>query len=216
MPITSNLDVIPEQSTAYLSGDLIDNNGSAVGSATVEVLQISITAGGQIVNSRLHQDVYGTEVSPINGGWLDAAGEFEIRLKPADTVIVGTVESGAEQPHEIESLFYWASVASGTLTNPFSTTTGSKLVTVSHLGHGLVTGDDIVFNGGTSVGGLNCNGLRVITRIDANSYSFTIEELQADAVATATGGGSVEWFANGISARDFASFTVRSSDKIPS
>lgn len=216
MPITSNLDVIPEQSTAYLSGDLIDNNGSAVGSSTVEVLQISITAGGQIVNSRLHQDVLGTEASPINGGWLDSSGDFELRLKPADTVIVGDVDNGTEEAHEIAALFYWDSIASGTLTNPFATTSGSKLVTVSHAGHGLATGDDIVFNGGTAVGGLNCNGLRVITRIDANSYSFLIEELQAVAASTASGGGSVEWFANGISARDIASFFVRSIDKVPS
>ena len=217
MAITLNLEVIPEQRTAFLTGTLVDDQGSAIGSATLEAFQLSISAESTIVNSRLHQDVYGTEASPVNGGWLNAAGEFEVKFKPADTVIVGTVTANQEQSHELEAMFYWDSESHGTLTNPFSVSSGSKVVTVSHAGHGLSSNDDVCFNGASSVGGLNPNGVRIVTVVDSNSYTFEVEGFQGNASSTVSGGGgNVEWFANGTSASDIVSFRIRSVDKVPS
>lgn len=217
MAITLNLEVIPEQRTAFLTGTLVDDTGTAIGSATLEAFQLSISVDTTIVNSRLHQDVYGTEASPVNGGWLNASGEFEVRLRPADTVIVGTVAANAQQTHELEAMFYWDSESHGSLTNPFSVSSGSKVVTVSHAGHGLTTGDDVCFNGASLVGGLNPNGVRIVTVADSNSYTFDVEGFQGNASSTVSGGGgAIEWFANGLSASDIVSFVVRSVDKIPS
>jgi hypothetical protein len=85
--------------------------------------------------------------------------------------------------------------SSGTLTNPFSTTAGSSIVTVVHNLHGLTGGDTIVFTAvGSAVGGITAaqlTGTFVAAIIDANTYSF-----DCGVIAGATagpGGGSVSY-----------------------
>lgn len=75
-----------------------------------------------------------------------------------------------------------------TLTNPFTTTNGSAVVTVAHTGHGATTGDYVVYDGATAVGGLTLDGEYQLTRIDANSYTVTASSVASSGAA---GGGSV-------------------------
>lgn len=72
-------------------------------------------------------------------------------------------------------------------TNPFATTSGSTLVTVTETGHGAATGDTAHINGATAVAGLTLNGAFVITKINANSYTINAA---TTANATTTGGGT--------------------------
>jgi hypothetical protein len=82
------------------------------------------------------------------------------------------------------------------LTNPFTATLGSAVITVADTAHGCVTGDFVTFSGATGLGGNITAGVLnqqyQITVADVNSYVFT-----ASAVANATdvsgspGGGSV-------------------------
>lgn len=69
--------------------------------------------------------------------------------------------------------------AQASLTNPFTATTGSKVITVSAPNHGAVDGDFVTFNGATGLGGnitaAVLNGVEFqITYISANSYSITV------------------------------------------
>jgi len=83
-----------------------------------------------------------------------------------------------------------------TLTNPFTATNGSAVITVSDVAHGCVTGDFVTFSGTTGLGGnitsTVLNAEYQITRITDDSYSFV-----ATATANATdaagspGGGTV-------------------------
>ena len=74
------------------------------------------------------------------------------------------------------------------LTNPFTTTNGSKTVVVTDVDHGAITGDFVTFSGASAVGGLTLNGEYQITYINTNAYSI---QAASAANADATGGGTV-------------------------
>jgi len=78
--------------------------------------------------------------------------------------------------------------ATETLTDPFTTTNGSRVVIVTDVNHGATDGDYVTFSGATTVGGLNLNGEFRITYINTNSYSITASSA---ATSSATGGGTV-------------------------
>ena len=76
-----------------------------------------------------------------------------------------------------------------TLTNPFTTVSGSKIVTVADSAGGYSNGDFVTFTGATSVGGLTISGEYQITAISgATSYAITAATA---ASSGATGGGTV-------------------------
>lgn len=75
-----------------------------------------------------------------------------------------------------------------TLTNPFATTLNSKIVVVTDVNHGAISGDYVTFSGASLVGGLDLNGEYVITYVDTNTYTITAFN---DASSSTTGGGTV-------------------------
>jgi hypothetical protein len=75
------------------------------------------------------------------------------------------------------------------LTNPFATTDGSKLVTVTDTGHGANVGTYVNFSGASAVGGLTLNGDFEILTATANTY--TIASSTAATSTVASGGGTV-------------------------
>ena len=76
----------------------------------------------------------------------------------------------------------------------FDATAGSTLITVSDTGHGASTGDFVSFSGASSLGGLITadvlNSNYEITRVDANSYTFSAS-VTASATDSGNGGASV-------------------------
>ena len=78
--------------------------------------------------------------------------------------------------------------ATETLTDPFTTTNGSRVVIVTDVNHGATDGDYVTYSGATTVGGLDLNGEFRITYISTNSYSITAFNA---ATSSATGGGTV-------------------------
>ena len=80
----------------------------------------------------------------------------------------------------------------GTLTNAFSTTSGSAVVSVADTSHGCATGDTVVFSGGTAIGasGITLSGSYVITVTNANAYTVTHGSA---ATATVSNGGSANY-----------------------
>lgn len=90
------------------------------------------------------------------------------------------------------------------LTNPFSATTGSAVITVAHTSHGRLVGDYVQFDNVTGLGGNMSQAVleleyQVATVINANSYTFNARDPSTGApvLANATdasgspGGGSV-------------------------
>jgi len=74
------------------------------------------------------------------------------------------------------------------LTNPFTTVSGSTTVTVTDANGGYVNGDFVTFSGASAVGGLTLNGEFQITYFTGNTYTI---EASSAASSSATGGGSV-------------------------
>lgn len=73
-------------------------------------------------------------------------------------------------------------------TDPFATTSGSKLVVVTDTAHSATVGTYVTFSGATAVGGLTLNGeFEIIRIVDGNNYN--IASVTA-ASSTATGGGA--------------------------
>jgi len=73
-------------------------------------------------------------------------------------------------------------------TNPFATTGGSNIVTVTSTANGVGVNDFVTFSGATAVAGLSMNGqFQVLNVVNANSYTVTAN---GSANTTTTGGGS--------------------------
>ena len=75
------------------------------------------------------------------------------------------------------------------LTNPFTTVSGSKTVTVTDGTYNPGVGDYVTFSGATAVGGLTINGNYVVTGVLTGS-TYTIASVNS-ASSSATGGGTV-------------------------
>lgn len=73
------------------------------------------------------------------------------------------------------------------LTNPFSTVSGSPIVTVSHFQHNAQVGDTVIIDGASAVGGLTLDGEYIIVSADVSTYTINAG---SNASSTATGGGT--------------------------
>ena len=74
------------------------------------------------------------------------------------------------------------------LTNPFVTTSGSPIVTVTDAGHAAKAGDFVTFSNADAVGGLDMNAEFEITSVTSSSV-YTVTH-SSNASSGATGGGS--------------------------
>jgi hypothetical protein len=76
-----------------------------------------------------------------------------------------------------------------TLTNPFTTTMGSPIVTVQDASGVAIEGGFVDYSGGTAVGGLTLNGeYQIQSVVDSSHYTITAA---SPATSGATGGGAV-------------------------
>ena len=78
--------------------------------------------------------------------------------------------------------------ATATLTNPFTTTSGSATVLVTDNAHGALQNDFVTFSGASTVGGLTLNGEFQISFVSEDTYNITSA---TNASSSATGGGTV-------------------------
>jgi hypothetical protein len=86
-----------------------------------------------------------------------------------------------------------------TLTNPFTATLGSAVITVAATAHGATTGSFVTFTGATGLGGnvtaaiLNLSTGYQVTVINANSYTITVGvNANATDVSGSPGGGTLK------------------------
>ena len=82
------------------------------------------------------------------------------------------------------------------LTNPFTATLSSSVITVADTAHGCVTGDFVTFSGATGLGGNITAGVLnqeyQVTVVSANSYTITVgATANATDVSGSPGGGTV-------------------------
>ena len=76
------------------------------------------------------------------------------------------------------------------LTNPFTTTSGSKSVKVTDTNSGFMVNDFVTFSGATAVGGLTLNGTYQVTTVISGT-AYTITSATAATSSSGPGGGTV-------------------------
>ena len=121
-----------------------------------------------------------SDVAAVGG--LNLTGTFEIASVTDDAYVI-TVGSQAiaGQTGGGSSATYGHTLGP----NPFSTTSGSAVVSVADNNHGLSVGDVVLFDNSSAVGGLDLNApFRVSSVTDANNYTIA-----ATSTATSTVGG---------------------------
>ncbi|MFN3585756.1 hypothetical protein [Phenylobacterium sp.] len=78
--------------------------------------------------------------------------------------------------------------------DPLTTASGSGVVTVAHIGHGLTTGQEVKLSGAETFNGLeaaNLNGVREITVVDPNTYTFVAGAADTASASGAGGGAAI-------------------------
>lgn len=203
-------DVTPIRRTATLSNPFVATNGSSIvvvtdaGNGAYEgdfvTFSNASSLGGNItaavlnkefqITSRLNPNQYQVDVgvmanaSDTGNGGSSVQAVYQINAG-TDTNLGGAGWGAGE----------WPIPTISTLTNPFTTSSGSAVVTVAHTGHGLTSGQYVAFSGASAVGGITANYFAAtfqITYINANSYSITVS---TTATSSATGGGTVTAYA---------------------
>jgi hypothetical protein len=77
--------------------------------------------------------------------------------------------------------------------NCFATTSGSTTITATITGHGAITGDYVTISSSSAVGGVpaaDINKEHVVTKVDSNSFTFTVDTA-ATSTVSAGGGTSI-------------------------
>jgi hypothetical protein len=82
---------LDEQSTWYYSRTITDELGAALGSASITTLTLTwyeLDSGTDAIVNNIN----GMDVKAANNGigTISSVGKFEMRLRPADTIILGT------------------------------------------------------------------------------------------------------------------------------
>ena len=75
------------------------------------------------------------------------------------------------------------------LTNPFTTTSGSPIVSVAYNSHGFAVGDFVIFKSFSAVGGLDMNNEFEVTSV-TNTNAFTVTHTSNATSSVSGGGGS--------------------------
>jgi len=132
------------------------------------------------------------------GGWItNSSGTFAGVCRSLFNWISLTSENllsvGTNQRYYIQNngAFYSITPVSRTVTylvnNPFTTVSGSNLVTVTDAGLVSTVGTFVTFSGATAVGGLTLNGSYEIVTVGAGTYTI----YAPGATSGATGGGAL-------------------------
>lgn len=132
---------------------------------------------GGWINQSYTNTYYGMANSLAN--WVPSTGA---NLLAVGTTLKYYVESGGVY-HDITPVRATSTINN----NPFATTNGSHVVTVTDTSHGAYTDDFVTFSGATAVGGLTLNGeYQILQVVDANTYKIYSATA---ATSTSAGGG---------------------------
>lgn len=122
-----------------------------------------------------------TGISRAIKSWAQIDGQI-------DTAVASATAVQISQGGQLSDITPYRST--GSLSSPFTTTSGSSTVTVAHTSHGAITGDRVIFSSATAVNGLTLNGEFTITKVDDNSYTIVAS---SNASGSGSGGGSLTY-----------------------
>ena len=153
---------------------------------------VSVNASDQVtIDHTGHRFAIGDHVTLSNTsavGGLSFNDTFEITDIAENSYTITFSSKGTAASGGGNTIGYGHSLGN----NPFTTSSGSSDVTVTHKGHGLSVGDVIAYSNGSSVGGLDFDKtFRVSGITNSDTYIITA---QSNATSTANGGGGAVGF----------------------
>lgn len=198
-----------EETTNKYTATIKDQDGTAVPSSSLDAMTLTVYNETSETIIRTTMDALNT-----NGVTVDANGLVTWTMRPYETKIVD-LTINVEDTEDRVALFeyYYSSLSSGTMaSNAFTTVSGESTVSVSHAAHGLAVDDNVVFIGVDDVGGLELDGLWLVSEItDPNTY---VIRHRSAATSSETGGGTPEFYYNGKSGKHRLKFKVRRVDTV--
>ncbi len=174
-----------EETHARITATLRDDNGDDLSLTDFDLVLLTIHSKRPFAFLRKTTNA---------AGLIDLVdGEFSWLLQPRDTDLVDGSKVGATEGHVATFEFAHASDRVDDLVDPFSVTSGSSVVTVTHPGHGLEVGEHVSFDATDEVGGLSLSGLFLVTEVvDADTFR-TAAHQNATATAADAGGAVVAY-----------------------
>lgn len=175
--------------------------------STAELRLTLDNSNGDVANAELHIDraTFGSNTYQRNGDDLvigiasNSAGkvvlndffagqnDYSLYLESRDPHLMTKGLMG-EEMRELDASYNFSGLV--LQTDSFSMTAASDVITVTMANHGFVTGEQVTFSGVTAfdvAGPSDVNGVKTITVIDANTFTFT---MSGPADTSMTGGGS--------------------------
>lgn len=122
-----------------------------------------------------------TAASAVDG--VTVANTYFITKTDANnyTIVVPTAATGSTSGAGGSTAYIYYRI---TLTNPFTTVSGSKVVTVAHTAHGALVGDFVIIGSASAVNGITLSGEYTILSTTTNTYT-----IMASTAANASGSG---------------------------
>lgn len=174
-----------------ITGTLKDQADNPIGSGDLDALLLSIYKQGDGTRTlRTSVDLLADPRFTIN-----VLGEFTWNVRPCDTGLIDLdTPLGTAEPHMAVLRFLWNASSSYALSGALTTVSGSNVVTVDHVAHGLAECDHITIVGSSRVGGLDLDGVQTVETADVDSFTF---RTKTNATGSETGGGPFTVFHGG-------------------
>lgn len=197
---------ILEETTAKFTAVVKDQDGTAIPYTSLDTLQLTVYDQDTETVLRTTTDALNS-----NGVTVDASGNLTWILEPYETKISNlTIDIEATEDKVALFEYSYSALKTGTITDGFTTTSGSSSVSVSDNAHALAVNDSVIFVGVDDVGGLELDGQFLVTEItDSNTY---VIRHRGTATSTATGGGTCNYYYNGKVGKDVYKYKVKRVD----
>lgn len=197
---------ILEETTAKYTATVTDQDGSAVPAASLDTVHLTVYNKSDEAIIRTTLDALN-----VNGVTIDSNGALTWLMEPYETKITDrTIEIDDKEDHVALFEYSWNALKTNTLTDKITTTSGSSSVSIEDSAHGLSVDDHVIFTGADDVGGLEMDGLFLVTSItDPNNYVISH---RSEATSSETGGGTFTYFYNGKVGKHKYPFKVQRVD----
>ncbi len=181
----SNQLLVTDTAHGCVVGDFVTISGSASlgGNVTAAILNTEHQIS-QVLDDNRYRITLPVTANASDTGKGGATVTFAYQVNVGlDTQVAGTGWGAGMWPDPDEY----------TLTNPFTTSSGSGTVTFTHNSHGLLSNEYVAFSGATAVGGLTAGMLNrtfQVTVTSPNTYTIPMGG-SITASSSTTGGGTV-------------------------
>ena len=179
----AKLDITPPHSAGVLRNPFTTVSGSPTVTVTHPLHGL---ASGNTVTY--------TNPTPVGGLTLNGTYVVSVLNPNSYTITAGSNATSSVTAGVTQTATRTQGTNVKTLTNPFSTVSGSTTVTVRDPAHGFANGTSVTFSGAPTVAGLNLNNTYTIAGVTTDTYTITAGSA-ANATVTPGNTGTVDFVA---------------------